>query len=129
MLPADLGRECGLAARSTPPVLWLFKCPLSAEEAVASSAEEEMKMKKSLKTPDGALFEPKQWKCENCAGSLKPLAIKVDHVSHLIECQRTKIFGMISAGELEAVRFGGCTRVTMESVEALIERNRSGAPK
>ena len=56
---------------------------------------------------------------------LEPLAVSVLEAGEMIGQGRTRVFELLKTNQLEAVRFGRSTRVTVRSLEALIERNSS----
>jgi excisionase family DNA binding protein len=59
-----------------------------------------------------------------------PLAIEpvltVDEVMSILKAGRSKIYRMMSSGELEAIKVGNSTRVTASSVRGLIDNAPRG---
>lgn len=53
----------------------------------------------------------------------RPLAIGVDRAGHLLGLGRTKIFELLAMGQLTKIKIGRRTLVTLESLDALIERS------
>ena len=51
-----------------------------------------------------------------------PLSVRVAEASRMIGIGRTKIYELIQAGDLETVKIGRATLVTMRSLRRLIER-------
>ena len=50
------------------------------------------------------------------------LAVRVGEASRVIGIGRTKLYELINAGDLETVKIGRATLVTMRSLRRLIER-------
>ena len=50
------------------------------------------------------------------------LAVRVGEASRIIGIGRTKLYELINAGDLETVKIGRATLVTMRSLRRLIER-------
>jgi hypothetical protein len=50
------------------------------------------------------------------------LPVRVGDASRIIGIGRTKLYELIKAGDLETVKIGGATLVTMRSLRHLIER-------
>jgi len=66
-----------------------------------------------------ALKEPSQPKVEP---KIRPALVSVHNSCTYLGCGKTKLYEMIQAGELEAVRLGSRTMVKLESLDALIAR-------
>ena len=58
---------------------------------------------------------------------LKRLALTITAACYLVSCKRTKMYAMISAGQVEACKVGRRTLVTRRSLEALVERGVAAA--
>ena len=54
---------------------------------------------------------------------MKPLTIPVAEMCAALGCGRTKAFDLIRTGEVQAVKIGRRTVVTVASIEAFVERN------
>ena len=50
---------------------------------------------------------------------MKQLLVGVKEASHTLSVGRTKIFGLLTTGELQRVKIGRRTLITKESVERL----------
>ena len=50
------------------------------------------------------------------------LAVRVGEASRMIGIGRTKLYELIKAGDLETVKIGRATLITMSSLRQLIER-------
>lgn len=57
---------------------------------------------------------------------MRPLTIDIAEFCRVVGCGKTKTYELIKQGYLTRVRIGRRTFVTMESVEALIERSTVG---
>lgn len=55
---------------------------------------------------------------------VEPICVRVNDAAHMIGIGRTKLYELISSGELETVKIGKGTRVMTESLRALIARRR-----
>lgn len=53
-----------------------------------------------------------------------PICVRVNDAARMIGVGRTKLYAMISAGEIEAVKLGKATRITTASLHDLIRRQR-----
>jgi excisionase family DNA binding protein len=59
--------------------------------------------------------------------SIKPgdsITVRIPEAADLLGVGRTKIYALINAGEIEAVKVGGSTLVVVRSIQALVERQR-----
>jgi hypothetical protein len=59
----------------------------------------------------------------NRGPALEPIALPVRAAAAFVGMQRSKMFELIQQGEVTAVRIGGLTLVTVESLYALIARH------
>lgn len=50
--------------------------------------------------------------------------LKVRKVAHFLDCRREEVYDLVHEGELQAFRFGQVLRISVESLEAFIERHR-----
>jgi excisionase family DNA binding protein len=53
------------------------------------------------------------------------LCVRVNDAARMIGVGRTKLYELISNGELETVKIGKATRVTTSSLHRLVERHRA----
>lgn len=53
-----------------------------------------------------------------------PICVRVNDAARMIGVGRTKLYELISTGELETVKIGQATRVTTASLYRLVERSR-----
>ena len=53
---------------------------------------------------------------------IPPLAVKPRVACQLLSCGNSKLYGMLSAGELIHFRDGGSRKITVASIEAYIAR-------
>ena len=51
-----------------------------------------------------------------------PLAVRVRDAAHMIGIGRTKLYELIGSGELQTVKIGRATLITMSSLRRLFER-------
>lgn len=56
--------------------------------------------------------------------SVDPICVRVNDAARMIGVGRTKLYELISSGELEAIKIGKATRITMASLQKLVERHR-----
>lgn len=56
----------------------------------------------------------------------KSLLATVDETGRLLGVGRTTVYGLIRAGELEAVHIGKAVRIPVASIDAYVERLRGG---
>lgn len=55
---------------------------------------------------------------------VEPLCVRVNDAARMIGIGRTKLYELISNGELEAVKIGKATRVTTASLHELVRRKK-----
>ncbi|AXK41339.1 helix-turn-helix domain-containing protein [Erythrobacter aureus] len=55
---------------------------------------------------------------------VEPICIRVNDAARMIGIGRTKLYELISSGELETVKIGKATRVTTASLHELVRRWR-----
>ena len=55
--------------------------------------------------------------------SVEPICVRVNDAARMIGIGRTKLYELISSGELETVKIGKATRITTASLHQLINRN------
>lgn len=55
---------------------------------------------------------------------VEPICVRVDDAARMIGVGRTKLYELISSGELETVKIGKATRVTTASLHELVRRQR-----
>lgn len=56
---------------------------------------------------------------------VEPICVRVNDAARMIGVGRTKLYELISSGELETIKIGKATRVTTASLHRLVERHRS----
>ena len=54
----------------------------------------------------------------------EPICVRVNDAARMIGIGRTKLYELISSGELETVKIGKATRITTASLHALVNRQR-----
>ena len=54
----------------------------------------------------------------------EPICVRVNDAARMIGVGRTKLYELISRGELETVKIGKATRITTASLHRLVERHR-----
>ncbi|GGD39145.1 helix-turn-helix domain-containing protein [Croceicoccus pelagius] len=54
---------------------------------------------------------------------VEPICVRVNDAARMIGVGRTKLYELISSGELETVKIGKATRITTASLHQLINRN------
>ena len=54
----------------------------------------------------------------------EPICVRVNDAARMIGIGRTKLYELIAAGEVEAVKLGKSTRITTSSLHDLIKRQR-----
>ena len=54
-----------------------------------------------------------------------PICVRVNDAARMIGVGRTKLYELISSGELETVKIGKATRITTASLHKLVERHRA----
>jgi excisionase family DNA binding protein len=55
----------------------------------------------------------------------EPICVKINDAARMIGVGRTKLYELIAAKQVEVVKFGKSTRVTTESLRALVTRLRA----
>ena len=55
------------------------------------------------------------------------ITVRIPEAAELLGVGRTKVYALINAREIEAVKIGGSTLVVVASLHALIERGREAA--
>ena len=55
---------------------------------------------------------------------VEPICVRVNDAARMIGVGRTKLYELISSGELETVKIGKATRITTASLHALVNRQR-----
>ena len=55
----------------------------------------------------------------------EPICVRINEAARMIGIGRTKLYELISSGELETVKIGKATRVTTASLYKLVERRRA----
>lgn len=53
---------------------------------------------------------------------VEPICVRINDAARMIGIGRTKLYELISAGELETVKIGNATRVTTASLYGYVER-------
>ena len=53
---------------------------------------------------------------------VEPICVRVNDAARMIGIGRTKLYELISSGELETVKIGKATRITTASLHRLVER-------
>lgn len=56
---------------------------------------------------------------------VEPICVRVNDAARMIGVGRTKLYELISSGELETVKIGKATRITKASLHRLVERCRA----
>jgi len=54
----------------------------------------------------------------------EPICVRINEAARMIGIGRTKLYELISTGELETVKIGKATRVTTASLRELVKRGR-----
>ena len=57
--------------------------------------------------------------------AVEPLCVRINDAARMIGIGRTKLYELISSGELETVKIGKATRITTASWLRLVERHRA----
>jgi len=55
---------------------------------------------------------------------VEPICVRINDAARMIGIGRTKLYELISSGELETVKIGKATRVTTASLRGLVDRQR-----
>ena len=56
---------------------------------------------------------------------VEPICVRVNDAARMIGIGRTKLYELISSGELETVKIGKATRITTASLRKLVDRHRA----
>jgi excisionase family DNA binding protein len=56
---------------------------------------------------------------------IEPICVRINDAARMIGVGRTKLYELISSGELETVKIGKATRVTTASLNELVRRGRT----
>ena len=56
--------------------------------------------------------------------SVEPICVRVNDAARMIGVGRTKLYALISNGEIETVKIGKATRITTASLNELVSRSR-----
>jgi excisionase family DNA binding protein len=62
------------------------------------------------------------------SGSTERLLLKKNDVVRLLDISARTLDRMLATGQLPRVRLGGCTRIRVQDVQALVERSRDELP-
>ncbi|MEE4209466.1 MAG: helix-turn-helix domain-containing protein [Parvularcula sp.] len=57
--------------------------------------------------------------------TVEPICVRVNDAARMIGVGRTKLYELISSGELETVKIGKATRITTASLHKLVEQCRA----
>ncbi|EAP90248.1 hypothetical protein OA2633_08539 [Oceanicaulis sp. HTCC2633] len=57
--------------------------------------------------------------------TVEPICVRINEAARMIGIGRTKLYELISTGELETVKIGKATRVTTSSLHDLVRRRRA----
>jgi excisionase family DNA binding protein len=57
--------------------------------------------------------------------SVEPICVRVNDAARMIGVGLTKLYELISNGELETIKIGKATRITTASLHRLVERHRA----
>ena len=57
--------------------------------------------------------------------TVEPICVRVNDAARMIGVGRTKLYELISSGELETIEIGKATRITTASLHRLVERHRA----
>lgn len=56
--------------------------------------------------------------------SVEPICVKVNEAARMIGVGRTKLYQLIATGDVEVVKLGKSTRITVASLRELIKRQQ-----
>jgi excisionase family DNA binding protein len=56
-----------------------------------------------------------------------PICVRVNDAARMIGVGRTKLYELIAAGQVETVKLGKSTRITIASLHDLVRRQRGAA--
>ncbi|SFP33367.1 helix-turn-helix domain-containing protein [Sphingomonas rubra] len=65
--------------------------------------------------------ETKKGRPEPAHSPLEPLAVRIPTAMQLIGVRRSTVYALIKAGELQTVKLGRATLITMSSLRRLVE--------
>ena len=54
---------------------------------------------------------------------IEPICVRINDAARMIGIGRTKLYELISSGELETIKIGKATRVTTASLRELVKRH------
>ena len=57
--------------------------------------------------------------------TVEPICVRINDAARMIGVGRTKLYQLISSGELETIKIGKATRITTASLHKLVERHRA----
>ena len=57
--------------------------------------------------------------------TVETICVRVNDAARMIGVGRTKLYELISSGELETIKIGKATRITTASLHRLVERHRA----
>ena len=57
--------------------------------------------------------------------TVEPICVRGNDAARMIGVGRTKLYELISSGELETIKIGKATRITTASLHRLVERHRA----
>ena len=55
----------------------------------------------------------------------EPICVRVNDAARMIGVGRTKLYELISSGEVETIKIGKAKRITTASLHRLVERHRA----
>jgi len=55
---------------------------------------------------------------------IEPICVRINDAARMIGVGRTKLYELISKGEVETVKIGKATRITTASLRRLVDRQR-----
>lgn len=59
------------------------------------------------------------------AAAIRPLCVTIDETADMLSIGRTAVYQLIADGEIEAIKLGKSTRVTIASLDRLLESRSS----
>jgi excisionase family DNA binding protein len=59
---------------------------------------------------------------EPVAGALRPLCVTIEEAAGLLSIGRTRVYQLITSGEIEMIKIGKSSRVTTESLSSFLAR-------
>ncbi len=60
---------------------------------------------------------------------VEPICVRINDAARMIGVGRTKLYELISCGDLETVKIGNATRVTTASLHGLVRRRAKRKPQ